>query len=295
MTRTVRAGALAVSLALVSMAGCGGPSPGPTPPPPPPPPPPPVNNPPVIESITVQGSRPRQPANFADVGESIAVSAKVRDDETATEQLQYNWTASAGTFAGTGASVTWQAPATFATPATVTLTLAVTERYGQPGGPLTFEHTVSKTGAVALHDSRREVGEMSRQFLLDFSNTSIKDADYIMRNFGSAATCPDVREVQNERDDVIRNFTFFNIVNFRVDAPRVTVNFGGSCPFRGKRGDACAVVGVMWDSIDMRDNVRGTTAGDDIIAAAYSTADSRWWLCASDYQTIGNFSPRFAR
>ena len=36
---------------------------------------------------------------------------------------------------------------------------------------------------------------MARQFLLDFSDSSIRDVDYIMRNFGSATTCPDVGEV----------------------------------------------------------------------------------------------------
>ena len=55
-------------------AACGGSPPvGPTRPPDPVfPPNPPANNPPVIESITVQGSRLRQPANFADLGEAGA-------------------------------------------------------------------------------------------------------------------------------------------------------------------------------------------------------------------------------
>src|SRR5918993_1337474 len=205
--------------AVVASAGsCGGSNIGPTPPPgggnggngggggnPNPP----ANSQPVIESITVQGSRPRQPANFADLGESIAVSAKVRDAETPVEQLVYAWTATAGTFTGTGANVTWQAPATAPvaveglTPATVTITLTITEKFGHPGGPLSFEQSVWNTVNVALHDSVKEVGDMSRQFLLDFSNTNIKDANYVMRNFGSAATCPEPGEVEAEREDVI--------------------------------------------------------------------------------------------
>src|SRR5688572_31185098 len=169
--------------AVIASAGsCGGSNIGPTPPPggnnggnggggnnPNPP----ANNKPVIESITVQGTRLRQPANFADLGESIPVSAKVRDDETALDQLIYTWTATAGTFTGTGASVTWQAPATAPaaveglTPATMTITLTITEKFGHPGQPLSFEHSVSSTADVALHDSAKEVGDMSRQFLLD--------------------------------------------------------------------------------------------------------------------------------
>jgi hypothetical protein len=292
----VRAAAFLLPVIMLMAVGCGGSGPGPTPPPPPPPPPP-ANNPPIIDAITAQGLRPRQPANFADLGESIAVTARVRDDETAVEQVQFVWTATAGSFSGSGANVTWQAPASVGggTPSPVTLTLTVTEKYGSPGAALSYEHTVMKSAPVALHDSIREVAEMSRQFLLDFSTTSIKDADYIMRNFGNAATCPDAIEVQREREDVIRNYTFFNILNFRVDTPAVTVNFGGVCPFRGKRGDACSVTAVLWDSIDTRINVRGTTSGNDIIAAAYSTSTARWWLCASDYQGSGSFASHFGR
>jgi hypothetical protein len=169
------------------------------------------------------------------------------------------------------------------TPANVTITLTIAEKFGHPGGPLSFEQSVWHTVNVALHDSAKEVGDMSRQFLLDFSDTSIKDANYIMRNFGSAATCPEPGEVDSEREDVIRNFTFFRMQNFNIGTPSVTINFGGTCPFRGRRGDACASVPVFWDSIDTRNNTRTPTVGTDIIAAAYSPKDLRWFLCASNY------------
>ncbi len=65
----------------------------------PPPPPPPVNNTaPVITSITVQGTRRNEPANFADVSEAVAVTAVVTDVETNVDLLQYNWTATLGSF-----------------------------------------------------------------------------------------------------------------------------------------------------------------------------------------------------
>jgi hypothetical protein len=295
-----RAALTCLLVAVVASAGsCGGSNIGPTPPPgggnggngggggnPNPP----ANTQPVIETMTVQGTRARQPANFADLGESIAVSAKVRDDETAVDQLVYDWTATAGSFSGTGANVTWQAPATAPeaveglTPATVTITLTITEKFGHPGGPLAFEQSVWNTVSVALHDSAKEVGDMSRQFLLDFSDTNIKDASYVMRNFGSAAVCPEPDEVIKERDDVVTNFTFFRMQNFNIGAPSVTINFGGTCPVRGRLGDACATVPVFWDSIDTRNNVRTPTSGFDIIAAAYSRKDSRWFLCASSYE-----------
>jgi hypothetical protein len=289
--RRIACGHLLACAAAVLMAACGSPTPvtptpnpgggvnggsgngGATPP---------ANNLPVIDSITIQGTRPRQPASFADAAEIIPVSAKVRDDETAVDQLVYTWTATAGTISGTGANVTWTAPASVPAPVDVTITLTLIEKYGHVGGPLSFEQTVSKTAGLSLHDSIREVGTISRQFLLDFSDTNIKDASYIMRNFGGAGTCPDPHEVQLERDDVINNFTNYRMLNFLIDQPLVRVNFGGTCA-SGKRGDACAVVPVFWDSVDLRTNTRQPTAGEDTVAAAYSAKDSRWWLCASSY------------
>jgi hypothetical protein len=83
----------ALLLVLVLAAACGDSptTPGPvTPPPPPPPPPPPANAAPSITAIAVQGSRRNEPPNFADVSESVAVSATVTDPETPLDQLQYN-------------------------------------------------------------------------------------------------------------------------------------------------------------------------------------------------------------
>lgn len=273
--------------AALLMAACGGPTrPSPNPgggnngggnqqPPP--------NNPPVIDSITVQGTRVKEPANFADLGETVAITAKVHDDETAADQLHYEWTAAVGAFSGTGASVTWQAPATATTPADVTITLKVLEKYGSPGGPPTFQHDVTGTATLSLHESVKEVGDMARQFLLDFSDTNIRDANYIMRNFAEPAKCPEPNEVTDERAQVTAHFQNFVMQNFRIGPAAVTIAFGGRCPVWGRRGDACALVPSFWDSIDLRKNLRDTVDGTDIVAAIYSPVDVRWWLCASNY------------
>ena len=272
----------AVAAALL-LAACGGsPSgPGSVPSPPGGGVTPPANNAPTIQSVRVQGTRAKEPASFADVGESVQVTAAVQDDETPIEQLQFNWSAPVGSFSGTGASVTWQAPAQIAAPSEVILTLEVVEKYGT--APNVFEHRVSSTATLSLHDSMKEVGDMARQFLLDFSDSSMRDVDRVMRNFGNASTCPDVREVDNERGDVIYDRANYQIINSRIGSARVTLNFGGSCPFRFKRGDACAVVPSYWQSMDLNTKAVGAVDGDDIVAASYSTAGSRWWLCASDY------------
>ena len=264
------------------LSGCGGSPSTPSPVPPTPPETPPANSLPVVDAISVQGTRANEPSNFADAGEAIAVSAKVHDDETAADQLQYAWTVSAGTFTGSGATVTWTAPSTVPSPVSVTLSLKVTEKYGSR---LQFDHSVDASASLSLHDSAREVGGMSRQFLLDFSDTTIKDADRIMQNFGGVGTCPNPIEVIAEREQVITHYTFFRMISYSVGDASVNTTFGGSCPtvHGTKRGDACAYVPVMWDSVDTRDNSRIPNAGIDQLTAMYSPAGSRWFLCSSDY------------
>src|SRR5262245_47720767 len=171
-------------VAVLFAVSCGDGPTKPDPVPPPPPPPPPVNNSaPVISSITVQGTKRNEPPNFSDVGESVAVSAAVTDAETNVDTLQYNWTATLGSFTGTGARVSWVAPATAAAPVAVTITLEIVERFGT-----NQENRVTKTATVALHDNGKEVGEMSQRFLTEFSKPQTnKDWRDIMRDFKASA------------------------------------------------------------------------------------------------------------
>jgi hypothetical protein len=280
-----------MALALLAaswLVGCGSSSPtGPTPPPQTQPP---ANNQPVIESITLRNTRARAPENFADVSDPIDVSAQVRDDETPVAQLQFQWSASNGTFAGTGATVTWSPDAAAQTPAQATITLRVAERYGHPGGALNFEHAVTRTASIRLHHSAREVGEMSRRFLTEFSKPQTnRDLQDIMKDFNASA-CPQPGEVDAERRDVINHYTNFEMHDFEIGQPSVILDFGGVCALN-VRGDACVGVPVFWDSTDKRDNTRGRTSGISRLTAAYSTSDSRWWLCSSRFQattTLGH-------
>jgi hypothetical protein len=255
-------------------------------------PPPVINNPaPVIGTITVQGTRANEPANFADVGETVAVTASVTDAETAADLLQHNWTATLGSFTGSGARVSWVAPAAAVTPANVTITLEVVERFGT-----NQENRVSRTATLALHDSLKEVGDMSVRFLTEFSKPQTnKDWRDVMRDF-KASACPDPGEVDAERSDVERHYTNFVMHNYLVSTPSVTRNFGGTCPWASRKGDSCAAVPVMWDSTDMRSGVRGTTRGVDHISAAFSVADNRWYLCSSYLQPTTSLAhPFYAR
>jgi hypothetical protein len=265
----------------VLIAACGS-SPS-APAPPPPPPPPPANALPIIESIQVKGRRPNEPANFADVSETIDVVAAVHDNETPIGELEYQWTATAGTFEGTGASVTWIAPASAETPVEVTLTLKLVEKYGQPGGPKIYQHDVSSSAPVSLHDSKKEVGDMAKQFLLDFSNSSI-GVEQVMRNFQ-----PGCYGTKDETDQVAENRRRFRILDSQVNEPVTTIAFGGVCPFQRRPGDACSGVSVFWRSMDLELNSRREDAGTDWLAAYYYPDQHRWRLCDStfDGQKVG--------
>jgi hypothetical protein len=247
---------------------------------------PPANNLPVIDSISVQGARsPKEPASFADLGESVAVAAKVHDDETPADQLDYQWSAPVGTFTGTGASVVWQAPATAATtPADVTITLKVVEHYGNPGGPV-FSHDVSGTATVSLHDSVGEVGGMARQFLLDFSDSSMTDVPHIMRNFD-----PSCKEAQDEAQQVADNRRQLKIVRSIIGLPTVTVPFGDAfCPIftsdpsRSQRGDACSSTPSHWESKVLANGHSTIADGLDWISAYYHPELRAWKLCDSQF------------
>jgi hypothetical protein len=249
---------------------------------------PPPNNLPVIDSITIQGSRTREPASFADVGETVDVTAKVHDDETPVENLEFQWSAASGTFDGTGATVHWQAPAASDTPADVTITLKVIEKYGPPGGPAVFTHDVSQDATLSLHNSASEVGEMARQFLRDFSNSNIGEVPYIMRNFSDATKpCHDGKVA--ETNEVAQNRIDYRITESFVGDPVVTVRFGSLCPLRSRGGDACAQVPVRWKSTRLTpgggtpqggtENVSGT----DQVTAIYVPAEKKWGLCESDF------------
>jgi hypothetical protein len=247
------------------------------------PPTPPPNNLPVIDSIAIQGTRsPKEPPNFADLGETVNVTAKVHDDETAADQLEYQWAASVGTINGTGASATWQAPRSAATiPMDVTITLKVVERYGFPGQPPAYSHDVTGTQTLSLHDSINEVGTMARQFLLDFSDSSITDVPYIMRNFDLSC-----REAQSEAQQVTDNRHDLKIVKWNIGTPRVTLPFGNAiCPIPGRsqRGDACSATPSHWEST-IKSNGHYTIAdGDDWINAFYHADLKAWKLCDSQF------------
>jgi hypothetical protein len=229
------------------------------------------NPPPVITSLVAQSTRTNAPSNFADVGEEIAVTATVQDAETPASRLTFEWSADGGTFTGTGASVRWRAPAGVAVPAQLKLTVKVTEPTDGAS------QSVSSTVTVRVHDSIKEISDLSVQFLLDFSDSKLAP-EYVIRNF--YAGCPgrnsELSDVQNNRKNYIIN-------SYKIGTPTsATVNFGGTCPFRGRTGvDGCVQTPVEWHATYIPTGLTETSVGTDQTTAVYR--ESRWWLCDSDF------------
>jgi hypothetical protein len=251
------------------------------------------NTPPVITTITVQSTQPNAPSNFADLGEEVPVTATVTDAETPAGQLAYEWSATLGTFTGTGAAVRWKAPASASTPTVVTLTLKVTETLAGGSGA----QSASKTATVRLHNSAKEISDMSYQFLLEFSQQTLTP-EQIVRNFYTG--CPGRNE---ELTDVTNNQKNFKINSYSVAASfPVTVSFSSKCPYQNKSGDGCAQVPVQWKSTCLSSDplvcTRGltyTTTGTDQTTAVYR--QDRWWLCDSNFNGSASspYLPGFIR
>ncbi len=238
-----------------------------------------TNTPPVIRSIAAKGTRPNEPAQFADLDEEIAITATVEDAETPISQLTFEWTAPTGTLTGQGASVTWKAPAQFTTPAAVTISLVVTEKYqtvDDNGLPVSKENKVTSNATVQLHDSESEVGGMARQFLLDFSDSSLSPS-YVLRNF--TPTCAGTND---ELKDVTNNRKNFLILSSSIGGAQTTVNFGGHCPNGDVPGDACAEVPSQWTSRVLDSGDTRTDKGTDQVTAVYEK--DQWRLCDSRWK-----------
>ena len=265
------------------------------------------NAPPVIENILIHGLRANQPANMADLNELIQVNALVSNAEVMPSALTYEWSATSGTFEGTGQDVFWHAPATLATPRDETITLTVVEPYFVPtadGLPERRENRTTRTAIVRVHNSPREISDLAEDFLDMFSDSTISPTtvigDFSDRCAGRAAELVDVR----------RNRCVYTINSSRILEPDTpTINFGGVCPVRGRRADACTAVGVRWEStinaeanacpvelIGQNTYTPGQvekTEGVDYVTAVYDRG--RWRLCDSDFIGEGGQTTSFKK
>jgi hypothetical protein len=243
---------------------------GPTPPPPPP-----ANAPPEIRSLSASDTR-------AEADVPITLTAVVEDAETPAANLIYAWSADVGTFSGSGATVTWVAGQSVATPADVVLTLTVTERY--TSGTVPAEHRVSRTTSVRLHNSPRELRELSLRFLGDFANSRISP-EQCVSEFTDTCTGKrdELSDIQGNRHDFDILGSTLRPTSVAIASNRVTATVHTACSFtsrvitREPVTEGCRLPGSCpYLSV-------GTTSGDCVTTNVYERG--RWWLCTSSYHS----------
>jgi hypothetical protein len=240
----------------------------------------------AISSISSVGSRRNQPSGFADAGEMLTLNATVSGHAGA--DVTYLWSGP-GTFNGSGAIVSWTAPASTPTPSTIDLTLVASERYDEGG--TTHASAARSTFPVHVHDSGKEILDMGEEFLSLFSRNAVP-TNAVLHNF--SASCDGGTGRDNEAGDTDKARARYrqDFSKFRVRRlPPVTYNFGGACLVFGSRfrhADACSLLEVHWEFTYLVDEDghkagdHGVTDGVDSVTAVLENGE--WRLCASDFQ-----------
>lgn len=235
-----------------------------------------TNAPPVIRSLTASDAR-------AEVDSPITLTATVEDAETPVANLTYAWSAPTGTFSGTGSTVTWVAGQDATTPADVILTLTVTERFNN--GSTQVENKVTGNTTVRLHNSPKELRELSLRFLGDFANSKISP-DQCVSEFSDSC-----RGKQDERADIDDNRHDFEIIgstlrhtSLSIAPSRTTATVHTFCAFTSRvittspREEACQGGKCPMGSV-------GSVQGDCWTTNVYEKG--RWWICESHFTGSG--------
>jgi hypothetical protein len=252
------------------------------------------NQPPTLTSLVARGTREHEPAQFADMGEAITVTATVQDNETPVSALTFEWSADAGSFSGSGPSVTFTAPRLVGR---VTVRLKITERYTAPdpsGLPVQKENTTFGATVVSVHDSENEILDLGEDFLTLFTHSEVS-TDQVLHNFsttcdGGRGRASEAEDVDRSRRDYVQDFSKFRIRRL----PPVQFRFGGvflvfDDPLRVRHADASSQFAVHWEITYIRDvdatrrkGTREITDGIDNVTAVLES--DRWRLCASDFK-----------
>jgi hypothetical protein len=249
-----------------------------------------ANRPPVITGILGIGSRPGQPAGFANQDDTVTLVADATDAETPVSALTFLWTGP-GTFGGTTATTSWHLPATVSpTPSPVTVSVTAVETYVE--GKLTHTQTSDpKTLVMQVHDSQKEILDIGQDFLTLFSDSSVSTND-VLHNFST--TCDGGNGRNDEKLDVDQNRTLYvqDFSAFRISrrGPAI-INFHSVCVLPDGRVqaniDACASYAVHWEVNKKSTGARQVTNGVDYVSAVLE--NNAWRLCHSSFIATNGF------
>jgi hypothetical protein len=270
--------ALAVASVVGAMAlGCGS---SPSQPGPIQQPPPQLNTPPTIDSIVASTSR-------TEVDTDVTLTATVRDAETPVSQLAFEWKADAGTFTGTGASVTWRAPKGVATPVDYIIRLTVTETYGNA------QHNVvnGSSSVIRVHDSPKEIGDIGTHFLKMFGDSSIS-TNACVSDFNDAV-CSFGRD--QEKSDIDYNRAHYLILNFDLGPPRVNYTAGANrAEVLIRSSFTSRIINCSgWPNGNCVLNATESVTFDGYMPMVYDSG--RWWICESHALSVKGISPLMER
>jgi hypothetical protein len=238
----------------------------------------------MITGIRSIGSRPGQPAAFADQDETVTLIADATDAETPVSALTFLWTGP-GTFGGTTATTSWHLPATVSpAPSPITVSVTAVETFVE--GKLTHTQTSDpKTFVMQVHDSQKEILDMGQDFLTLFSNSSVSTTD-VLHNFsttcdGGQGRADEKIDVDNNRALYVQDFSAFKISR---RGPAM-INFHSACVLPDGRVqanvDACASYAVHWEVNKKSTGAREITNGVDYVSAALE--NNTWRLCHSSF------------
>jgi hypothetical protein len=222
-----------------------------------------------------------------EVDTAVELTATVEDLESTADKLIFSWSATAGTFTGEGAKVTWKGPADLATPTNVTLTLTVRERYpalDELGQLVTKEHSVTGTATVRVHNSTKELSEMGLSFLNKFATSSVSpEACLVDFSDSCNGKRDELRDIENNRDKFIVLDSSLGTPHFTALAPYDSAEMLVSCSFQSRivkclPGETSCVVGATEEA-----------TGDCRLTAVYE--QERWWLCDSRFLTAMPLTP----
>jgi hypothetical protein len=236
------------------------------------------NSPPVIQSITPASNR-------SEVNGDVLVTAQVTDQETSPSNLVYNWTATGGSFTGTGSTVHWHAPASGA-PALFTLTLTVIENYTVtiPGGKSqTGQNQATASTEIHVNDSNKEITNLVLTFLDDFVHSE-RTPEYCVRNFSDncSGKQDELSDIQSDRANFINDpsRSGFSVSSITFDDP-VHPTFSN------------VVAPCHFAATNKSTGVFGIANGNCLLTTVYENFN--WFLCVSHFQPISFTSSELQR
>jgi hypothetical protein len=227
------------------------------------------NSPPVIQSITPASNR-------SEVNGDVLVTAQVTDQETSPSNLVYNWTASGGSFTGTGSTVHWHAPASGA-PALFTLTLTVVENYTVtiPGGKSqTGQNQTSASIGIHVNDSTKEITNLVLTFLDDFVHSE-RTPEFCVRNFSDNCSGK-----EDELSDIESNRANFIQDPARSGASVSSITFDNAV----QPTFSTVLAPCHFAATNKSTGVFGIANGTCRLTTVYENFN--WFLCVSNFDPI---------